>query len=120
MANIPSYMNDDKKLPAEFFNSSKPILIEVRAEWSGGSHLMDPIVNEIKEEFKKEINVERIDFESYKKSLSPFGVESVPAFLLISKGEIIEVIKETISKTRLEKIVQDLIIKNSSKNEQKT
>ncbi|MCW9096944.1 MAG: thioredoxin family protein, partial [Ignavibacteriaceae bacterium] len=91
-----------------------PILVEVRAEWSGGSHLMDLIINKIEEEFRHQIKVVRIDFEVHKELLSQFGIENAPALLLISKGQIIEVIKETLSRKSLEQIVRNLINRNGS------
>ena len=73
---------------------------------------MDLIVNKIEEEYKEQIKVIRIDLEVHKELLSQFGIESAPAFLLISKGQIIEVIKETLSKKSLEQIIRNLIIRN--------
>lgn len=92
----------------------KLTMVEVRAEWSGGTHLMDLIIKKIEREFQEQIRVERIDFETSKKLLSQFGVESAPAILFISKGQIIEVIKETLSQKNLEIVIRNLI-SNTSK-----
>lgn len=92
----------------------KPTLVEVQAKWSGGSHLMDLIITKIEEEFHKQINVIRIDLEIHREFLSQFGIESAPALLILSNGQIIKVIKETLSRKSLEKIVRDLIIRNKS------
>jgi len=118
MTDLINYRNNEKKLLTEISNNSKPTLVEVRAEWSGGSHLMDLIVNKIGEEFRKEVRIVRIDFEVHKELLNQFGVISAPALLLISKGQLIEVIKETLSRRRLEKIVRDLVTRNSSTNQE--
>jgi len=118
MTDLINYRNNEKKLLTEISNNSKPTLVEVRAEWSGGSHLMDLIVNKIGEEFRKEVRIVRIDFEVHKELLNQFGVVSAPALLLISKGQLIEVIKETLSRRRLEKIVRDLVTRNSSTNQE--
>ena len=90
---------------AEILNNQKLTLVEVRANWSGGSHLMDLIVNRVKEEFNDRIRVVRLDFEIYKKLLNQFGVDSAPTVLLINKGQIVEVIKETLSQKKMEAIV---------------
>jgi len=75
---------------------------------------MDLIVNKIEEEFQEQIKVIRIDLEVHKELLSQFGIENAPAFLLISKGQIIEIIKETLSRKSLEQIVRNLIFRNGS------
>ena len=112
MKDIINYKKNEKRLLNGISTNSKPSLVEVRAEWSGGSHLMDLIVNKIEEEYKEHIKVIRIDLEVHKELLSQFGIESAPAFLLISKGQIIEVIKETLSRKSLEQTIRNLIIRN--------
>ena len=114
MEDLINYKKNEKKLLAEISANCKPALVVVQACWSGGSHLMDLIVNKIEEEFQDQIKVIRIDLDVHKELLSQFGIESVPAFLLISKGQIIEIIKETLSRKSLEQIVRNLIIRNGS------
>jgi thioredoxin-like negative regulator of GroEL len=89
----------------ELSDSQKLILVEVRANWSGGSHLMDLIVNRVREQFDNHLRVIRLDFEIYKELLIQFGVDTAPTVLLINKGQIVEVIKETLSQKKMEAIV---------------
>jgi len=112
MEDLINYKINKKKLLAEISTNCKPALVVVQACWSGGSHLMDLIVNKIEEEFQEQIKVLRIDLDVHKELLSQFGIESVPAILLISKGQIIEIIKETLSRKSLEQIVRNLIFRN--------
>jgi thioredoxin 1 len=112
MEDLINYKKNEKRLLAEISTNRKPALVVVQACWSGGSHLMDLIVNKIEEEFQEQIKVIRIDLDVHKELLSQFGIESVPAILLISKGQIIEIIKETLSRKSLEQIVRNLIFRN--------
>jgi len=112
MEDLINYKKNEKRLLAEISTNCKPALVVVQACWSGGSHLMDLIVNKIEEEFQEQIKVLRIDLDVHKELLSQFGIESVPAILLISKGQIIEIIKETLSRKSLEQIVRNLIFRN--------
>ena len=122
MEDLINYKKNEKRLLAEISTNRKPALVVVQACWSGGSHLMDLIVNKIEEEFQEQIKVLRIDLDVHKELLSQFGIESVPAILLISKGQIIEIIKETLSRKSLEQIVRNLIFRNgiSSKENNST
>jgi len=108
---------EEKKLFDEISINCKPAIVLVKAEWSGGSHIMDLILNKIEEKFQNQINVIRIDLETHKELLRSFGIESVPALLLISKGQIVEVIKETLSQKTLQQVIQDLIYKSDSLEE---
>lgn len=114
MEDLINYKINKKKLLAEISTNCKPALVVVQASWSGGSHLMDLIVDKVEEEFHDQIKIIRIDLEVHKELLSQFGIENSPAFLLISKGQIVEIIKETLSRKSIEKIVRNLIFRDSS------
>ena len=104
----------EKKLFNEISVNCKPAIVLVKAEWSGGSHIMNLILNKIEEKFKNQINVIRINLDIHKELLRSFGIESVPALLLISKGQIVEVIKETLSQKTLEQVIQNLIYRSDT------
>ena len=107
----------EKKLLNEIPVNCKPAIVLVEAKWSGGSHIMNLILNKVEEKFKNQINVIRINLEIHKELLHSFGIESVPAMLLISKGQIVEVIKETLSQKRLEQVIQNLIYRSDALQE---
>jgi thioredoxin-like negative regulator of GroEL len=106
----------DKQKMTKISNNQKLTLIEVRANWSGGSHLMDLIVNRIEEQFREQIRVLRIDFEIHKEFLLQFGVENAPAVLFISKGQVVEVISEILSQKNLEGLIHTHLLKGNSLN----
>ncbi len=108
MTEVVNYIYNTKNPVNEIFNRELPTLVEVRSNWSGGSHLMDLITNKIELEYSTVLNIIRIDFESHKKLFNYIGIEKAPAFLLINKGDVIEIIKETVSKKSLEKILSNL------------
>lgn len=95
----------EKPKMADKSDYHKLTLVEVRANWSGGSHLMDLIVNRVEKQFDSQIRVVRIDFETHKEILFQFGVEGAPAILLICKGQVVEVINETLSQKNLEGLI---------------
>ncbi len=45
MTDLNSFINNEKKTISEIFNHNRPTLVTVRSEWSGGSHLMDLIID---------------------------------------------------------------------------
>ena len=117
MKNIINNSAEEKKLFNEISANCKPAIVLVEAEWSGGSHIMSLILNKIEEKFKNQINVIRINFEIHKELLRSFGIETVPALLLISKGQIVEVIKETLSQKTLEQVIKNLIFRSDALEE---
>lgn len=104
----------EKKLIDKISINCKPAVVLVKAEWSGESHIMDMILNKIEEEFRNKIKIIRIDLDNHKDLLYSFGIESVPALLLINKGQIVEVIKKTLSQKTLQQVIQNLIHSSDS------
>lgn len=93
----------------DYLNSSKPMLIEVRAEWCGGSHIIAPIIRKIEHDFANRILIERIDYEANKNFLIECGIENVPSIILVKNGKIYKLINGTLSKRNLKKLIDDLL-----------
>jgi thioredoxin-like negative regulator of GroEL len=106
---VINYIYKHRDAVNEIFNRDIPALVEIRSKWSGGSHLMDLIIYKIEQEYCDEINIVRIELESNKELFDCLEIDRAPALLLINKGQIIEIIKETVSKKNLEKILCNLI-----------
>ena len=109
MTDVISYIYNVKNPSSKIFNREIPTLVEINSKWNGGSHLMDIIINKIEQEYREEINIVRIDFETHKELFDYLGINRAPAFLFINNGNIVEIIKETVSKKNLEKILYNLL-----------
>lgn len=95
--------------------SKKIFLIEVRADWSGSSHIIAPIIKKIESEFRHLIEIKRIDLESSKKSLTEICSEFVPSILFIRDGTVLKLLNGTFSRKSIEKILVEFL--NSSDRE---
>jgi thioredoxin-like negative regulator of GroEL len=109
MTEVINYIFNIKNQTNEKFIRERPTLVEIRSNWSGGSHLMDLITAKIELEYNTVLNIVRIDFEAHKELFNYIGIEKAPAFLVISNGNIINIIKETVSKKSLENIISNLL-----------
>ncbi|MEJ2615665.1 MAG: thioredoxin family protein [Ignavibacteriaceae bacterium] len=114
MTEVIDYINNIRNQASEILKKEIPTLVEVRSNWSGGSHLMDLITNKIELEYSTVLNIVRIDFDAHKELFNCIGIERAPAFLFIKNGNIIEIIKECVSKKSLEKIISNLMSGNKS------
>ena len=117
MNNSIKNSSEEKTLLNKISVNCKPAIVLVETEWSGESHIMNLILNKIEEKFRNQISVIRINLEIHKELLSSFGIDSVPALLLIRKGQLVEVIKETLSQKTLEKVIHNLIYRSDSLEE---
>ena len=81
-------------------NSGKTVLIDFYADWCGPCKMMSPIVDEIAEEIPN-ITVGKINVDAETALASEFGIISIPTFVVIKNGEIVNQISGAIPKNQL-------------------
>ena len=93
----------------DIFNSNEALLIEIGAEWSGGSHLIAPILDKIEVEFNDRIKILKVEYDAHKEFLSEIGIECIPSIILVKDGIILEKISGTTSQKNLTRLVKNLV-----------
>ena len=81
-------------------NSGKTVLIDFYADWCGPCKMMAPIVEEIAEEIA-DITVGKINVDSESSLAAKFGIMTIPTFVVIKDGEIINQISGAMPKKQL-------------------
>lgn len=85
------------------FKEKQPVLVVFFATWCPKCNMMLPLVDEIENDFAKDLKVVRIDTEKYEKLTKECGIEIVPTFLLFSHGEALGMMSGFISRQVLKK-----------------
>lgn len=65
-------------------------LIDFYAEWCGPCKIMAPIVEELKGEYAKKVEIKKVDVESEGSLASQFGVFSIPTFVILKEGKEVD------------------------------
>ena len=65
-------------------------LVEFKAEWSGGSHMLDPIIRKLALTYNNYLSFFRIDADTNEDVVDAFGVDCYPTLLFISRGEVVD------------------------------
>lgn len=65
------------------YNGDKPSIIDFYADWCRPCKIAGPILEELAIEYKDDIYVYKIDTEKERELAAAFGIQSIPAFLLI-------------------------------------
>ena len=66
------------------------VLIDFSADWCMPCKMMDPIIEELSEKFKGKINFGKVDVEGNQELAQKFNVSSIPNFVLLKDGNMIE------------------------------
>jgi len=77
---------------SEFENFTKEglVLIDFFAEWCMPCLTMSPIIDELSEKFKGKIKFGKVNVEDNQEAAQKYGVMSIPNFVLLKDGKVVE------------------------------
>ncbi len=74
---------------SEVVNSEIPVMIDFYADWCGPCQMMMPIVKEMAEKYDGKIKVGKVNTDKEPALSGQFGVMSIPSFVFIKDGKIV-------------------------------
>ena len=74
----------------ELLKSNKPIVLDFYADWCAPCKAISPIINELSEQFKDTVNINKVNIDDSPDLASKFGVRNIPTVLFIKNGEVID------------------------------
>ncbi len=91
------------------FEGEKPCLIDFYADWCQPCKVIAPILDELQEEYKDQINIYKINTEDQKELAGMFGIQSIPSLLFVPKDEQPQMAMGALPKDSLEKAIKDVL-----------
>lgn len=84
-------------------------LIVLFAHWCPKCNMMMPVVDEIEEVYKEQLEVVRIDIEKETEIAKDYSIQIVPTFVIMKQGNevmrMVGIIGEEILKKRIEAVI---------------
>jgi thioredoxin 1 len=65
------------------FEGDKPCLVDFWAAWCGPCRMVAPILEELSEDYKGQINIYKVDTEAEQELAAVFGIQSIPSLLFV-------------------------------------
>lgn len=75
---------------AEVLQSDVPVLVDFYADWCGPCKMMAPVVEKLAEELAGQAKVGKINVDDEPELAQKYRVVSIPTFLIIKYGEVVE------------------------------
>jgi thioredoxin 1 len=92
----------------QIVNSNKPSLVDFYAEWCGPCKAIAQSISSLKEEFAGKANVVKIDVDSNPELAHLYNIRSVPTLMFFKDGNVVNTIKGTVTKQKLEEALNSL------------
>ena len=74
----------------EVLKSNLPVIVDFWAEWFGPCKMLTPILEELSNEMKSEINVVKVNLDENQDLAMKYSIRSIPTLLLFKEGNLID------------------------------
>jgi thioredoxin 1 len=81
---------EDGTFEEEVLQAGKPVLVDFGAVWCGPCKMLDPVVEELADEWADEVKVVHIDVDHNPNVTMQYSVMGVPTLMLFKNGEPVE------------------------------
>ncbi|WP_340113112.1 thioredoxin [Maribellus mangrovi] len=68
-------------------NSSRPVLVDFYADWCVPCKQIPPILKEVKEEFREQLRIIKVDVDRNPNIATQYQIRSIPTVILFKDGE---------------------------------
>jgi thioredoxin 1 len=85
----------------EVLESAQPVLVDFTAPWCGPCKMLDPLVEELAEEWNGKVKVVKLNVDNDGDLAMEYQVMGVPTLMLFKNGEIKERLTGYLPKKRL-------------------
>ena len=87
---MPTKKVTDENFETEVIKSQKPTIVDFWAEWCGPCKMLTPILEELSDEMKNEINVVKVNLDENQDLAMKYSIRSIPTLLLFKEGNLVD------------------------------
>lgn len=80
----------DENFQTEAMESDIPVLVDFYADWCGPCKAMAPMIEQLAEEYAGRVKIGKINAEDNPDTAEKFDIMSIPTFVFIKNGEMVE------------------------------
>lgn len=74
----------------EVLENPEPVLVEFGADWCGACDILAPILEQLREEFDRQIKIARLDIDHDGQVATAYGVQDIPTLAFFKKGQLVD------------------------------
>jgi len=106
LKNITNPIELDDSDFTESINKFPLLLVDFWAPWCGPCRMMSPVIDQVGKEYQGKLVVGKVNVDENPSISRQFGISSIPTLILFKKGQAVNNIVGSVSKSRIDEMVR--------------
>lgn len=95
----------DSNFESEVLQNQTPVLIDFWAPWCGPCRAIAPVLEELAQEYEKQIKIMKMNVDENPNTPSKYGVRAIPTLMLFKNGDVAGQVTGAVSKSNLKELI---------------
>jgi len=91
------------------FEGELPCIIDFYADWCGPCKMVEPVLQELAEEYQGKLNIYRVNTEDQQELASAFGIQSIPSILFVPLNDKPQMAVGALPKNSIKKAIDEVL-----------
>ena len=91
------------------FEGKLPCIVDFYADWCGPCKMVEPILQELAQEYQGKLNIYRVDTQAQQELAAAFGIQSIPSILFVPLRDKPQMAVGALPKETLKKTIKDVL-----------
>ncbi|WP_281378137.1 thioredoxin [Catenisphaera adipataccumulans] len=103
------YTFTQENFSKEVLGSKQPVLIDFYADWCPPCKMMGPIVRKLADKYDGKVKIGKVNSDQQPELARQFGVMSIPNFVFIKDGKLVDQVVGAMPQHVLEQRIQNIL-----------
>ncbi len=91
------------------FEGNLPCIIDFYADWCRPCKMVEPILQELAQEYQGKLNIYRVDTQAQQELAATFGIQGIPSMLFVPLNNKPQIATGALPKKTLEKAIKEVL-----------
>ena len=96
----------DETFERDVLKSDRPVLVDYWAEWCGPCKMINPILEEISEEYAGKLTIAKFNIDENPSTPPKYGIRGIPTLILFKDGNVEAIKVGAVSKSQLSAFIE--------------
>jgi len=91
------------------FEGELPCIIDFYADWCGPCKMVEPVLQELAQEYQGKLNIYRVDTDAQQELAAAFGIQSIPSLLFVPLNDKPQMAVGALPKNSIKKAMNEIL-----------